>query len=183
MATRPEQIHAPASDASAGDEPPLRSVSGGDPRWLAWYAQAKLHSRLLERLGADMERRTGLPSAWGEVLACLASRGPIRMNELADDLLVSRGGATRIVARMEDAGLVERETPPSDRRATYARLTPAGLEAFGRWLPVHLELVHELFGRHVDPTDVEVLVGVAAKVSAAHGWPHKTLADLEAHSS
>ena len=46
------------------------------------------------------------------------------MNELADDLVLSRGGATRLIARMEEEGLVTRETPADDRRATYAVVTP-----------------------------------------------------------
>jgi DNA-binding MarR family transcriptional regulator len=146
-----------------------------DPGWLAWYTQAKLHTRLLERIAAEMERRTGLPGGWFEVLACLSARGPTRMNELAADLIVSRGGATRIVARMEEAGLVERETPRSDRRATFALLTDAGREAIERALPIHLDIVREAFGRHLEAGEAEALVGVAARISAAHGWPHKTL--------
>ena len=72
----------------------------GDTRWLAWYAQAKMNARLMERLSDEMERRTGLPAAWCEVLANL-KEGPVRMNGLADELILSRGGATRLIARME----------------------------------------------------------------------------------
>ena len=97
----------------------------GDERWLAWYLQAKMNARLTERIADEMERRTGLPAAWCEVLANLKAE-PKRMNELADDLILSRGGATRLIARMEEAGLVERQTPPSDRRATFAVITDAG---------------------------------------------------------
>ena len=99
------------------------------------------------------------------------------MNELADDLILSRGGATRLIARMEDAGLVERQTPPHDRRATFAVITDAGREAVERALPVHLEVVEELFTRHLDDEDTELLLRVAAKVCDAHGWPAKTRAE------
>ena len=71
-----------------------------DDRWLAWYAQAKMNARLTERIADEMERRTGLPAAWIDVLANLKVE-PRRMNELADDLILSRGGATRLIARME----------------------------------------------------------------------------------
>jgi DNA-binding MarR family transcriptional regulator len=145
----------------------------GDTRWLAWYAQAKMNARLMERLSDEMERRTGLPAAWCEVLANL-KEGPVRMNELADELILSRGGATRLVARMEEAGLVERETPPSDRRATFAVITDKGRAALARSFPVHLELVEQAFSRHLEPDEVEAVLRLAARVCEAHGWPAKT---------
>jgi len=148
----------------------------GDDRWLAWYAQAKMNARLTERIADEMERRTGLPAAWCEVLANLKEL-PKRMNELADDLILSRGGATRLIARMEEAGLVERQTPPHDRRATFAVITDAGREAVERAFPVHLEVVDEVYGRHIDADEAETVVGVAARVCAAHGWPAKLPAD------
>jgi DNA-binding MarR family transcriptional regulator len=144
----------------------------GDTRWLAWYALAKMNVRLMERLSDELERQTGLPGAWCEVLANLKA-GPVRMNELADELILSRGGTTRLVARMEEAGLVARETPPSDRRATFAVITDKGRAALERSLPVHLELVEQFFGRHLEAGEAEALLRVAARVSEAHGWPAK----------
>ena len=90
----------------------------GDERWLAWYAQAKMNARLLEDLTAEQERRTGLPAAWFDVLAhlCPEGAGPVRMNQLADELVVSRGGATRIIAPHGGGG---------PRRARDARPTTA----------------------------------------------------------
>ena len=151
----------------------------GDERWLAWYAQAKMNSRLLEHLTAEQERRTGLPAAWFDVLAHLCPKDAerVRMNELADELVVSRGGATRIIGRMEEEGLVARETPADDRRATYAVVTPKGRAAFEAALPVHLELVEQGFSRHLEPEDAEALLRVAARISTAYGWPVKAPAE------
>ena len=145
----------------------------GNDRWHAWYAQAKMNARLMERMADEMERQTGMPAAWFDVLANLRV-APKRMNELADELILSRGGATRLVARMEEAGLVERQTPPSDRRATFAVITDTGTEAFERALPIHLELVEDFFGRHLEPDEGEALLRIAARVCDAHGWPVKT---------
>jgi len=150
----------------------------GDDRWLAWYAQAKMNARLTERIADEMERRAGLPAAWIDVLANLKVE-PRRMNELADDLILSRGGATRLIARMEEAGLVERQTPPHDRRATFAVITDAGREAIERALPVHLEVVEEVYARHLTDEDAELLLRVAAKICDAHGWPAKLPAGAE----
>jgi DNA-binding MarR family transcriptional regulator len=144
-----------------------------DERWLAWYLQAKMNARLTERIADEMERRTGIPAAWCEVLANLKEE-PKRMNELADDLILSRGGATRLIARMEEAGLVERQTPAHDRRATFAVITDAGRATVERALPVHLEVVEEVFGQHIDADDAEALLAIATRVCGAHGWPAKT---------
>jgi len=150
-----------------------------DLRWLAWYSQVSMHTRLLDYLATECERTTGMPAAWFEVLIKVRKH-EARMNELADALFLSRGGATRLIARMEEAGLVERRTPPTDRRATYAVITEAGREAVDKWLPVHLELIREAFGRHLEEGEAEMLIAVAARVSEAHGWAVKLPAPAEA---
>ena len=141
-----------------------------NPAWLAWYKQAKMNARLMEALADEMERETGLPAAWFDVLANLKLKGPTRMNELADELVVSRGGATRLVARMEEAGLVTREIPSHDRRATFAVITDAGIAAFERAKPVHLQLVEDAFGRHLEPEEAETILRLAVRICDAHGW-------------
>ena len=144
-----------------------------DPKWLAFFGLLQVNARLVDRIGSRMERETGLPPSWFEVLAQLHD-GPKRMSELADSLTLSRGGATRLIARMEEAGLVERQTPPHDRRATFAVITDAGREAIERALPVHLQVVEEVFTRHIDDGDAEAVLRVAEKICDAHGWPAKT---------
>jgi DNA-binding MarR family transcriptional regulator len=86
------------------------------------------------------------------------------MGELADDLLLSRGGVTRLIGRMEDAGLVRREVPPHDRRATYAHITDKGREAFERALPIHVSKVHEYFHQHLDDEELAALTRIMAKI-------------------
>lgn len=141
------------------------------PAFLAFYGLLQVEARTIDRIAPVLEARTGLPMSWYEVLACLygAPDEGCRMNELASELLVSRGGATRLVARMEEAGLVERSTPPEDRRATYARLTDAGREAQDRAAPVLLELVDEHVGRHLDEEDLAALARISAKLLRATG--------------
>ncbi len=150
----------------------------GDDRWLAWYAQAKMNARLTERIADEMERRTGLPAAWVDVLANLKVE-PRRMNELADDLILSRGGATRLIARMEEAGLVRREVPAHDRRATYAHVTDEGLAAFDRAMPIHMAKVDEYFHAHLTDEEIDVLTRAMAKVLRGLGVEDWLLEDLE----
>ncbi len=150
-----------------------------DPKWLAFYGLLQAHTHLVDLVGTQMERDTGLPPSWFEVLACLQD-GPMRMSELAEDVTLSRGGATRLVARMEEAGLVAREVPPEDRRATFARLTPAGAAALERAMPVHLAAVEEMFGRHIDEAQAAALRAAFTQILLGNGVPCSVLTDAEA---
>ena len=140
----------------------------GDAKWLAFYGMLQLNARLVERVGHRMERETGLAPASFELLAQIY-KGPCRMGDLAESLTLSRGGATRLVARMEEAGLVEREIPKEDRRATFARITDKGRAAFEQAKPLHFAAVEELFSRHLTDEEAEILRAVHARVLLRNG--------------
>jgi DNA-binding MarR family transcriptional regulator len=140
-----------------------------DPKWLAFYGLLQVNARLVDRIGGRMERETGLHPSWFEVLAELHD-GPKRMSELAESLTLSRGGATRLVARMEDAGLVVREIPSHDRRATFARMTDSGAEALERAKPVHFAAVEEHFSRHITEAQAAAIRTAFARVLVAEGY-------------
>lgn len=139
----------------------------------AFYGLLQLEARVMDLVGREFERRTGMPVSWFEVLAllCAEEDGSQRMNELADGLLISRGGATKLIARIEEAGLVRRSTPPDDRRATVATITPAGMEAVERVAPVQAELVEQHFGRFLDRDDLQGMIGASIKVLDGLGAP------------
>ena len=153
--------------------------------FLAWYAMLQANTRLTERINAELEEEAGLPLSWFEVLAKLswAPEACARMGALADDLLLSRGGTTRLIARMEDAGLVRREIPAHDRRATYAHVTDKGREVLERAAPIHMAKVDEYFHAHLSDEEIDVLARAMAKVLRGLGddaeW---LLEDLEAAS-
>jgi DNA-binding MarR family transcriptional regulator len=150
-----------------------------DPKWLAFCGLLQVNARVVDRVGSAMERETGLPPTWFEVLAQLKDR-PRRMSELADDLTLSRGGATRLVARLEDAGLVVREIPADDRRATFARITDKGMEAFERAMPVHLQAVEEHFSKHVTDEQAAALRTAFANVLVGNGYDWEPVTSREA---
>lgn len=74
-----------------------------------------------------------------------ADPGQLRMGELADRLLLSRSGATRLVDRLEAVGLVARATCESDRRGQWATLTAIGMERLRAAWPTHLRGIREHF--------------------------------------
>jgi DNA-binding MarR family transcriptional regulator len=136
-----------------------------DTRFAAFYGLLVTEWRISERLDAELQAAAGVSLNRLELLVHLHFKdGRRRMSDLADALLLSRGGATRLVARAEDDGLVRREIPPDDRRATYAVLTDAGREAAERSLPAYLETVERLFHAYVDDEEAEVLVRVWNRV-------------------
>jgi DNA-binding MarR family transcriptional regulator len=143
-------------------------MDGGDEKWLAFFGMLQASARMVDIVGARMEREIGLPPSWFEVLAQVAKE-PRRMSELADSLTLSRGGATRLVARLEEAGLVMREIPSHDRRATFAKITEAGMAAFEHALPIHLAIVAEHFSRHLTEAQAATLRTAFARVLVGNG--------------
>lgn len=148
-----------------------------DPAFFAWYGVLQVQARTTELIAKELEVRTGLPASWYELMACLSGDDTgegCRMNEIADELLISRGGATKLVARLEEAGYVRRHTPHDDRRATFAQLTDAGRAAVEAAHPVQLELTREYFGQHLSAEELAELTRIATKVlrgiGAECGW-------------
>ena len=136
-----------------------------DPRFAAFYGLLVVEWRLGERLEAELQAKAGVSLSRLELLMHLQIKdGKRRMSDLADALLLSRGGATRLVAKAEEEGLVVREIPPDDRRATYAVLTDAGRAAAERGFPVYVEAVQRLFQDFVTDEEAEVLVRIWNRV-------------------
>ena len=145
-----------------------------DVRLGAWRALLAGHAALVARLDEDLECQRGLPLAWYEVLLHL-SRAPdarLRMGELAASVLLTPSGLTRLVDRMEAAGLVRRERCPSDRRVAFATLTTSGRARLRAATGVHLRGVQEHFGRHLSDEEAEVLRAALGRVAAELRSPH-----------
>ena len=113
----------------------------------AWRGLLRVHSALTKALDAELVREHGLPLSSYEVLLFLADspEGQMRMSELADGVLLSRSGLTRLVDRMERDGLIRRERCEDDARGWFAAITPRGRELFTRARQTHLDGVRERF--------------------------------------
>jgi DNA-binding MarR family transcriptional regulator len=110
-----------------------------------------------------------LPLGHYDVLLALAEAPErrLRMHELAWDVVLSRSGLTRMVDRLEGAGLLRRERCDDDRRGCYAALTEDGMEALRRAWPVYARGIAEHFGRHLDDGEARVLDESLGRVLAA----------------
>jgi DNA-binding MarR family transcriptional regulator len=125
----------------------------------AWRGFLQAHAVLARRLDASLEAEHGLPLSSYEVLLFLATApdGRMRMSELADSVLLSRSGLTRLVDRLVREGYVERASCPSDKRGFFAVLTPAGMRRFEQARSAHLNDVREQFLAHFGPEELEQL--------------------------
>lgn len=125
---------------------------GGVPEPVVWLDEEEqrtwraflMASRLLfEQFERDLQRQSGMPMAYYEVLVQLSEHPDhaMRMSELADLAQNSRSRLSHAVARLEAAGWVRRQSCDSDRRGAYAVLTPAGMAALEAAAPGHVRCV------------------------------------------
>jgi DNA-binding MarR family transcriptional regulator len=131
-----------------------------EPRELAaWRGLLRVHAALVKALDAELVAEHDLPLSSYEVLMALqASPGRrCRMAELADRVLLSRSGMTRLVDRLEREGLLERDSCTSDGRGCFAVLTQAGDELLARARPTHLHGVRERFLRHFGDDELHAM--------------------------
>jgi DNA-binding MarR family transcriptional regulator len=132
----------------------------------AWRGFLRVHSALAKRLDAQLEAEHDLPLSSYEVLIALqaAPERRLRMAELADRVLLSRSGMTRLVDRLERDGLLVRDTCASDARGCFAVLTAAGDELLARARSTHLDGVRDAFLVHLGPDDLETLAALWERV-------------------
>jgi DNA-binding MarR family transcriptional regulator len=123
-----------------------------------WRVFLETALALIDILDAEMQEQRGITIGWYDVLVHLedAPEG-LPMTEIASRILFSKSGLTRVIDRMQAAGLVRRERPPEDRRVVKVLLTPTGLDALNAARAVHRRGIQEHFVSHLNPTDLETL--------------------------
>ena len=105
----------------------------------AWRAVVTSHAAVTERVQKALAAADLPPLSWYEVLAAVkrSPTGRPRMSELAEWLTLSRGGITKLVDRLQDAGCIARVSCSEDRRSLQAELTPAGEKLLGEMRTVY----------------------------------------------
>ncbi len=128
----------------------------------AWKGMLAVHSRLIAELDAELERDHHLGLTAYEVLMNLndAPEGRMRMSELAERLLLSRSGITRLADRLVARGLIERERCSDDGRGYNAQLTRDGRDLVETARPDHLAAVRRIFLSRLRPDEIDTLGAV-----------------------
>jgi DNA-binding MarR family transcriptional regulator len=131
----------------------------GNGRHSAWRSLVEVHARVTRRIEGEIEQNCGIPLIWYELLAQVGqSEGQgLRMFDLAERVLLSRSGLTRLVDRMEEAGLVARTGVARDRRGTLVTITQQGAALLVEAAPVYQKGVEECFTQHVTPDEAATL--------------------------
>ena len=149
-----------------------QSLSSPSPERLrCWRLFFESALALLDVLDTELKDAVGIPQRWYDVLVHLEeSPDGIPMNELADRILYSKSGFTRVIDRMEEAGLVSRVRPANDRRSILVVLTDKGTETMERARRHHRDGIERHFSQHLTDTDIKALTRALEKIST-HARP------------
>jgi DNA-binding MarR family transcriptional regulator len=137
-----------------------------DERLTTWKLFLESYRRVLDTLDAELQSERGLTLSRYDVLVQLfnAPDHRLRMNQLASRILLSKSGLTRLIDRMEAEGLVERASSPTDRRGSFAVLTPRGEQVFREAAPIHLDGIHKHFASHLTATEAKAMANAFEKI-------------------
>ena len=132
-----------------------RDISPRDPRLAGWRSFLTAYSVITRQLDEELRDETGLSLfEYAALLHLAEAEGRrLRMSELADGIVLTRSGVTRLVDRLERDGLVERNQCSSDGRGAEATLTDAGLERLRAASKVHLRGIDEYYFERVSEED------------------------------
>ena len=127
------------------------------------------NARLSRSFALRLEGSCDMPLAWFEVLLQLRREpeGRLKMSQIAEAIVHSTGGTTRLIDRLEDAGLVERQLCPSDRRAIHVAITARGNLKLDDALQVHVNYLEEHVSSRLDCDERKSLTVLLTKLNAS----------------
>jgi len=135
------------------------------PQLAQWRTFLETAWAVLDILDAELQAERGISLGWYDALVHLeGAEDGLGMTDLANRILSSKSGLTRIIDRMEAAGLVRRERPPEDRRVVKVFLTPQGHATLAEARAVHRRGILEHFVAHVDDAELAALAVTLEKV-------------------
>ncbi len=141
----------------------------GDEKVTLFGLLLETNARLARGLGVELEATCELPLAWFEVLLQLRKSpdGRLKMSQIADAIVHSTGGTTRLIDRLEETGLVARTLCPTDRRAIHVAITPAGNDKLDAALAVHLDYLDQHLAGRLSEVERRSLSALLGKLNSA----------------
>ena len=138
-------------------------------RLTAWRAFLLAHAAAVSAIERELAAEGLVPLTWYDVLVALweAPDHRLRLHELAREVVLSRSGLTRLVDRLEAAGLLRREACADDRRGAYAVLTEEGRAAQLRAWPIYARGIATHFADLLSEEEAMILADALGRISAA----------------
>ena len=135
---------------------------------LAWGGLLRTHAQLDRAIDADLREHDGITHVEFEVLLrlSLSDRARMRIQDLATTSLLTRSGMSRLLDRMERAGVITRQAAPEDGRGAYAALTDQGRALFDQASARHITHVRSIFHSRLTPEELDTLAVIWAKLAA-----------------
>lgn len=136
----------------------------------AWKGLLFGHATLVEVIDKEMARADLLPLDWYDALLALemSPDHKLKMSDLAEKVLLSKSGLTRLVDRLEAKGYIRREGCRADRRVAYAVLTPEGLQAREASWPTYRAAIQEHFASQLSEEEAEIIGTALMRLSDRH---------------
>lgn len=161
----------PAETAAEGVPAVELSARARDWRLASWRSFLRTHTHLLRILEQELQVNRKIAIASYDVLVQLAEAPDhrLRMSELAQAVLLSRSGLTRLVDRLQKDGLVERHPDPSDARGLYTVLTAKGRDTLRDAASVHLAGVSKLVLDRLTDDELRQLHALMVKLDPVQG--------------
>jgi len=152
-------------------EPIARPLTARDPRLAPWRSFLLAHARVSRRLDEELRAEHDVSFAEYDALLTIAQAPGrrVRMGSLAEQVLLSKSGVTRLVDRLVNDGLVERSTCSTDARGAEAVLTDRGLTRLRAASRTHLRGISEHFLGVVETDDLESLERAMTAVARQAG--------------
>ena len=144
--------------------------------WRAFLtAHAAVVSRIEDDIGAHPKREDLLPLVWYDLLLELvrAPEHALRQRDLAAQVVLTRSGVSRLVARLDAAKLLTRRPNPADHRGDLVVLTEAGHAAVRRTWPVYAQAIADRFARFLDKDEARVLTSALERIRGASQLGHR----------
>jgi DNA-binding MarR family transcriptional regulator len=133
----------------------------------AWRSFLRAHAQLSRVLETELVAEHPISLGAYDVLVQLAEAPErrLRMAELADAVLLSRSGVTRLVDRLEVAGMVTRERFDGDGRGVVAVITKKGVDTLRAAARTHLAGVVQHFVEHMNPAELDTFSQLCARLT------------------
>jgi DNA-binding MarR family transcriptional regulator len=139
---------------------------GDVERWMpAWLTLTRTHARLWDEVEAQMRRASGLTMPRYDVLMQLDNAGGrLGLTDLAEAVVLSPSGLSKLLDRMTESGLVTREPDADDARSTFATITPRGRATVRKARQRHHTFLQGAFGDALDTRDLANLVEIMTRL-------------------